>query len=167
MEPTLQSTEAITKFKQLIEDVNICMFTTKDDHGDLFSRPMATVSIDEEGNAWFFTNEFSEKIQDVSSDNTVYLIYSHPGKNVYVTVKGTCTVILDKKKIQELWNPILKAWFPAGTDDPKLCLVKVVTEDAHYWNSNSNKMIVYFKMLKAIANREQYKLGETGKLSLK
>ncbi len=158
--------ESIRKFKELVKDVNICMFTTLDDHSRLFSRPMSTANIDEEGNAWFFTNEFSEKIQEVSKDNTVYLIYSHPGKNVYVSVKGTCTVVLDKKKVDALWNPLLKAWFPGGKEDPKLCLVKVTTEEAHYWNSNSGSMGVYFKMLKAIANREKYKEEDMGKLKL-
>jgi len=119
MEQTAKE-EAIKKFKELVHDVNICMFTTIDDHNRLFSRPMSTAKIDEDGNAWFFTNEFSEKIQEVSHDNTVYLIYAHPGKNVYVTVKGTCAVILNRKKIEELWNPLLKAWFPGGKDDPKL-----------------------------------------------
>jgi len=167
MEEKLHSAEAIEKFQQLVADVSVCMFTTQDDNAQLFSRPMSTVQVDEDGNAWFFTNEFSEKIQEVSKDNSVYLIYSHPGKNVYVTVKGTSSVILDKKKITDLWSPLLKAWFPGGVDDPKLCLVKVVTEEAHYWNSSSSKMVVYFKMLKAIASKEQYKQTETGKLSLK
>jgi general stress protein 26 len=166
MEQISAKDEAIKKFKDLVHDVNICMFTTIDDQNKLFSRPMSTAKIDEEGNAWFFTNEFSEKIQEVSRDNTVYLIYSHPGKNVYVTVRGTCTVILNRKKIDELWNPLLKAWFPGGKDDPKLCLVKVVTEEAHYWNSNSGSMGVYFKMLRAIANREKYSEKDMGKLKL-
>lgn len=158
--------EAVKKFKELVHDVNICMFTTIDDHSNVFSRPMSTVQIDSDGNAWFFTNEFSEKIQEVSKDNTVYLIYSHPGKNVYVTVTGTCSIILDRNKIDELWNPLFKAWFPGGKEDPKLCLVKVVTEEANYWNSNAGKMGVYFKMLKAIANKEQYKEKDMGKLKL-
>lgn len=167
MKETLQSAEAIQKFKKLVEDVNVCMFTTQDDEARLFSRPMTTVQVDDEGNAWFFTNEYSEKINEVSKDNCVYLIYSHPGKNVFVTVRGTCSIILDKNKINELWNPLLKAWYPGGVDDPKLCLIKVETDEAYYWNSSSSKMLVYFKMLKAIANREQYKQAETGKLSLK
>jgi general stress protein 26 len=158
--------EAIPKFRELAGEVNVCMFTTIDDHNNIFSRPMSTVKIDDEGNAWFFTNEFSEKIQEVSRDNRVYLIYAHPGQNIYVTVKGTCAVVLDKQKIGELWNPLMKAWFPRGTDDPKLCLVKVTTEEADYWNSNSGKMGVYFKMLKAIANREKYTEGDVGKLKL-
>lgn len=158
--------EAIKKFKDLVRDVSVCMFTTIDDHNRLFSRPMSTAHIDEDGNAWFFTNEFSEKIQEVSHDNSVYLIYSHPGKNVYVTVKGTSAVILNRNKIEELWNPLLKAWFPGGKEDPKLCLIKVVTEEASYWNSNSGSMGLYFKMLRAIANREQYKTQDVGKLKL-
>lgn len=166
MEQQLTSEDAVKKFRDLVQDVNVCMFTTIDDKDQLFSRPMSTVQIDSDGNAWFFTNEFSETIQEVSKDNRVYLIYSHPGRNVYVTVKGTCSVIVNRKKIDELWNPILKAWFPGGKDDPKLCLVKVTTEEAEYWNSNSSKMAVYFKMLKAIANKEKYSEGETGRLKL-
>lgn len=166
MDNNTSKEEAIRKFKELVRDVNICMFTTIDDHNRLFSRPLTTAKIDDDGNAWFFTNEFSETLQDVSHDNTVYLIYSHPGKNVYVNVRGTCSVVLDKKKIQELWNPILKAWFPGGKDDPKLCLLKVITEEATYWNSNAGNMTVYFRMLKAIANREKYSEGDVGRLKL-
>lgn len=158
--------QSVKKFRELVHEVNICMFTTIDDGDRLFSRPMSTAKIDEDGNAWFFTNEFSEKIQEVSKDNKVYLIYSHPGKNVYVTVRGTCSVIVDRTRIEELWNPILKAWFPGGKQDPKLCLVKVITEEANYWNAKSGSMGVYFKMLKAIANREQYQEEDTGRLKL-
>ncbi len=167
MEPNIsEKEEAVKKFKDLVKDVNVCMFTTMDDQNNLYSRPMSTVNIDDEGNAWFFTNEFSETIQEVSKDNNVHLIYAHPAKNVYVTVKGSCTVILNRKKIDELWTPLLKAWFPKGKEDPKLCLVKVVTEEASYWNSNSGSMGVYFKMLKAIANREKYQEKDVGKLKL-
>ena len=166
MSQELSSEDAVKKFKDLVESVNVCMFTTIDDCNTIFSRPMSTVKIDDEGNAWFFTNEYSEKIQEVSRDNSVTLIYAHPGKNVYVSVKGSCTIIVNKKQIQELWNPLLKAWFPLGIDDPKLCLVKVTTEDAHYWNSHSSKMVVYFKMLKAIANKERYEEQDAGKLKL-
>ena len=126
-EKTLQQDDAVTKFKQLVSEVSTCMFTTIDDNVQLFSRPMATVKVDDEGNAWFFTNEFSEKVTDISKDNTVYLIYAHPKNNVYVTVKGSCTVMLDRSKMTELWKPSMKAWMPEGLDDPKLCLLKVIT----------------------------------------
>jgi general stress protein 26 len=165
-EKKLRDEEAVEKFKQLVNDVNVCMFTTINDNLELFSRPMVTIEVDNEGNAWFFTNEFSEKIHDISKDNNVYLIYANPKNNTYVYVKGTCTVIVDRSRIDDLWSPALKAWFPEGADDPKLCLLKVITDEAYFWNHSSSKMSVFFSMLKAIAKKEKIDSGEVGKLNL-
>ena len=165
-ETKLQNQEAIQKFRELVEDVNICMFTTIDEGHNLASRPMFTSSIDEEANAWFFTNEFSEKINEVSKDNLVHLIYSHPVKNIYVDVKGTCSLVIDRKKMEELWDPVLKNWFPAGLEDPKICLVKVSTEEAYFWNHASSKMGLLFQMFRSITKGDQYKETEKGKLDL-
>jgi general stress protein 26 len=162
----LHEQEAIEKFRDLVSKVTICMFTTLDDNGKIMSRPMWTVQVDDEGNAWFFTNEFSEKIQEVSKDNEVNLIYSHPGKNIYVNVKGTCTVIIDKRKMESLWQPSMKEWFPDGLDDAKICLVKVTTEEAFYWNTNSSKMATFFQVVKSLNKGGKYKEDETGKLDL-
>src|SRR5215216_2664815 len=123
-EMKLQDQDAIQKFRDLVEDVVICMFTTLDEQHDLSSRPMFTSAVDEEANVWFFTNEFSEKINEVSKDNIVHLIYSHPVKNIYVDVKGTCSLVIDRKKMEELWHPALKNWFPQELEDPKICLIK-------------------------------------------
>lgn len=165
-EKKLQDQEAIQKFRDLAEAVNICMFTTVDNDLNIMSRPMWTAEIDDEGNAWFFTNEFSEKIQEVSKDNLVNLIYSHPGKNIYLNAKGTCTVIIDRKRMAELWKPSMKTWFPDGLEDPKICLVKVVTENAFYWNTSASKMSLFFQAIKAFAKGEKFKEEETGKLNL-
>lgn len=165
-ETKLQDQKAIEKFRDLIKDVTICMFTTLDESHGLSSRPMYTSLVDEEGNVWFFTNEFSEKISEVSKDNLVHLIYSHPVKNIYVDVKGTCSVIIDKKKMEELWEPGLKNWFPEGLQDGRLCLVKVETETAHFWNHSSSKMGLLFQMIRSITRGDQYKETEKGKLEL-
>ena len=160
------NTEAIDKLRDLVNDVTVCMFTTVDDNGVITTRPFTTIDIDEDGNLWFFTNEFGEKILEGCYDNSAYLIYSHPGKNTYLYVRGTSNIIVDRSKIEKLWKPILKAWFPQGIDDPKLCLIKVITEEAKYWNSTSNNMVVFYNMVKAIAKKEKYEEGEVGTLNL-
>ena len=165
-ETRLQDQEAIAKFKELVDEVSICMFTTLDDEANLSSRPMITSSVDEEGNVWFFTNEFSEKISELSKDNLVHLIYSHPVKNIYVDVKGTCSVLIDKMKMKELWTSKLETWFPEGIDDPRLCLVKVSTETAHFWNHSSSKMGLLFQMIRSITKGDKYRENERGKLDL-
>jgi general stress protein 26 len=165
-ETKLQDQEAIEKFQDLVKDVHVCMFTTLDEADNLTSRPMITTSVDDEANVWFFTNEFSEKINEVSKDNIVHLIYSHPVKNIYVDVKGSCSLVIDRKKMEELWDPELKNWFPEGIEDPRICLVKVATESAHFWNHSSSKMGLLFQMIKSIAKGEQYKETEKGELDL-
>jgi len=165
-ETKLQNEEAIQKFKGLVNDVNICMFTTLGSDLHLSSRPMYTSAVDDEGNVWFFTNEFSEKISEVSKDNIVHLIYAHPGKNIYVDVEGSCSLVIDRKKMEELWDPALKQWFPEGLEDPKICLVKVSTEKAHFWNNSTSKMGLFFQMIASIAKGDQYKETEKGRLDL-
>jgi general stress protein 26 len=164
---TTDITANIAKLKDIIEPIKICMFTTIDNEQKINSRPMTTIKIAEDGDIWFFTNDYSVTIQEVSKDNTVDLIYSHPGLNSYAHIKGSSSVVLRKEKIRELWDPMLKAWFPLGIHDPKLCLIKVSLKEASYWNASSNKMVNFFNILKAIATKEVYHDGEHGKIKVK
>ncbi len=162
----LQNQEAVNKLKELVKDVKVCMFATINPDHTLFSRPMHTIEIDNEGNIWFFTNDQSAKVDDVSKENTVYLMYSHPGHNNYVHVKGNALVVDDQQKIKELWSPAVKAWFPGGENDPALCLLKVETQEASYWDGASNKFVVFYNMLKAIAKGEKADNGQFGELNV-
>jgi len=165
-ETTLENEKALEKLKELVKRGDICMFTTVDKESKINSRPLSTADVDDQGNIWFFTNEFSEKIHDLSNDNAVNLIYANPDRSTYLNIRGSCVVVLNREKNAELWNSVLKAWFPNGLDDPKLCLLKVMTEEAYYWNNSSSKMVVAFNILKAIVKKEKYDEGEEGKLSL-
>lgn len=162
----LKSEEAVEKLSKLVNEVKVCMFATVQEDYTVTSRPMQTIKIDEQGNIWFFTNEFSEKVEEISKDNTVYLMYSHPGNTTYVHVKGICSVITDKDKIKELWSPIVKAWFPEGVDDPALSLLKVDTLEASYWDGSASKFVVFFNIVKAIVKGEKHEQGEFGKLNM-
>lgn len=162
----LEKHEALKKLTELVEEVKICMFATIHEDYTLQSRPMQTIEVDAEGNLWFFTNEYSDKVEDVSKENTVYLMYSHPGKNTYIHVKGKANVVRDKAKMKELWSPIVKAWFPQGLEDPALALLKVDTSEASYWDSSSSKFIVIYKIIKAIAKGETPDEGDFGKLDV-
>jgi general stress protein 26 len=83
-----------------------------------------------------------------------------------VSVSGTAALIRDRAKIEEFWNPIYKAWFPDGLDDPTLALLVVNVEKAEYWDVGSSKMIQLVGFVKALATGEQFRPGDNAKLEL-
>ena len=165
-EQNLSNQEAIKKLQQLVQDVKVAMLATIQEDNTLFSRPMQTAQADDEGNLWFFTGQASEKVDDIKHDRTVYLMYSHPGNNTYLHVQGSSSIVRDRQKIDELWSPFVKAWFPQGKDDPNVCLLKVKVEEAHYWDSTSSKFIQILKHAKAVATGTRPDGGDSGSLNI-
>jgi general stress protein 26 len=162
----LKREDAIRKVTDLINEVRVCMFTTIDDHGHVISRPMATVDVDKEGNVWFFSNEYSGKVTQISENNELNLIYSHPGHNTYLNIFGIGSIIIDREKMKQLWTPAIEAWFPEGIDDLRLCLLKVDTKQAWFWDNSSSKMVIFFNMLTSIITGKKYQEGEHGELDI-
>src|SRR5688572_14591981 len=142
MERNLESIEALQKFKDIVEEVNVCMFITSTTQNES-ARPMATIHTEDDGALWFFANRNSGKIHELNTDHVVHLVYSHPGKNAYIDVWGLANVVADREKIKELWKPSVKAWFPEGPDAPGLCLIKVKPNDVYYWDQENGRMIEF------------------------
>jgi general stress protein 26 len=166
MENTKTREEAIVKLGQLIEDIDFAMLTTVDTDGVLRSRPMSTQQAEFDGTLWFFTSDKTHKIEEIERDNRVNASYAKPEDNVYVSVSGTASIVKDRAKMEELWNPILKAWFPEGLDDPTICLLKVDVEQAEYWDSPSSTLVQIAGFVKALVTGKAADGGENQKINL-
>jgi len=159
-------TESLKYFKDKVNEVKTAMLTTYNSENGFNSRPMGTADVDEEGNIWFFTNEYSPKVSEISVENTVSLTYSDIKNHTYLSVVAEAEIVDDREKMKTLWNPFIQAFFPKGLDDPKLTLLKVTPTDAEYWDSSSSSMVVLFNMLKAVVQGKQYDEGKHGKIDL-
>jgi len=158
----------IQKLGDLIKDIKIAMLTTAEQDGTLRSRPMATQKAEFDGTLWFFTRASSPKVDEVEQSHNVNLSYAALDSNTYVSVTGTASLVRDAAKAKELWNPILKAWFPKGLEDPDLALLHVTVQKAEFWDSPSSTMVHIAGFVKAIATGQAYKpsAGEHQKISL-
>lgn len=157
--------EAVEKLNELIKDVQIAMLTTID-WGVLRSRPMQTQEFEFDGDLWFFTSTDTHKTDEIEKDRRVNVSYASPDSNTYVSVSGTAEVVKNRAKIEELWNPIYKAWFPKGLDDPSLCLLKISVEQAEYWDSSSSALVEIAGFVKALVTGQRADGGDHGKVSL-
>jgi general stress protein 26 len=161
------TTDQIAKLNDMLKGIYTCMLTTVQADGTLRSRPMQHQRLDPDGTFWFFTQAGSPKADEIRQDGHVNLSYAHPGKENYLSVTGDATVVRDRAKAKDLWNPVLKAWFPKGLDDPDLALLKVRADRAEYWDVSSSTMVQLFGMVKALVTGKQYDPGENEKLDLR
>ncbi len=158
--------EGIKKIGALIKDIHICMMTTLASDGSFDSRPMAMQKTAFDGTVWFLTRGESGKVYEIKDDAHVSLLYSDPGNENYVTAKGRASISHDRTKIRELWNPMFKAWFPGGEDDPQITVLKVDVAEAQYWEASSSKLLYGMKYLAAAVTGGSVQVGESGKVSL-
>jgi general stress protein 26 len=124
----------IRHLANLIKDVEIAMLTTTQADGKLVSRPLGTQQVEFDGDLWFATGADSEKVAEIKANPRVNVAYASASRNTYVSVSGKASIVADKAKIDELWSPAMKIFFPGGKDDPNLRLIRVRAESAEYWD---------------------------------
>lgn len=163
----LSGPEGLKKIGELIKDIQITMLTTVAGDGSFDSRPMATQKADEfDGTVWFLTRHESGKVHEIEQDAHVSLIYADPSNSKYVSAKGRARVSDNRGKIHELWNPMYKAWFPNGEDDPQIAVLRVEITEAQYWEASSSKLVVGVKYLAAAITGGKVDVGESGKVHI-
>jgi general stress protein 26 len=155
------------KLREMIKDIDFCMLTTLDENSDLHSRPMSlNGEADQEGNLWFFTQGHSHKVSEINKTPKCNVSFAKPDDHRYVSITGKASLVTDKAKIEELWQPTLKAWFPKGTEEPDIALLRVSIEKAEYWDSPNGAVAQVIGFVKAIVTGEQADWGENKKLEL-
>ena len=166
MEANIQVDNKFSRLRDMVMHIKIAMLNTLDENGNFISRPMAAQKVDDDGIIWFFTKKDSSQVSETEKDKRVNLAFSNPDKQLYVSISGAAREYDDKEKINELWNPGLKAWYPYGKDDPQLTLLRVEIHKGEYWDIPSNKMAELYNIVKTNPGNETFQASETGTISI-
>lgn len=160
--------EKLAKLREIVKAVDICMLTTFDEGGDLHSRPMSNNrEIEFDGDLWFFTYGSSHKADEVGRVPKVNTSFADVSSQQYASLTGHAEVVRERAKIEELWQPQLKAWFPEGVDTPDIALLKVTVERAEYWDGSQSIVSHAVSLVSSLVTGEPAELGENEKLELK
>jgi general stress protein 26 len=140
-EERISRDEGIRKLGEMIQGIKVAMLTTQDKDGMLRSRPMMTQQTKFDGELWFFTGTSTAKVDELQQNQHVNVSYVEVEDQRYVSVSGRAELVHDRAKIDELWNPIYRAWFPNGPDDPDLALLKITIDQAEYWDAAASRIV--------------------------
>ena len=152
---------------EMIDDIGICMFTTRRGDGMLVSRPMQVQLRTDEGELWFVTDEDTAKLDELDADAHVNVAFFDGGSREWISVSGLARASRDREQIRELHKPDWRAWFPdeggkrdGGPDDPRMVLIHVRPLSVAYLRNDTPKPIAMFKVAKAMATGTAADLGK-------
>ena len=77
----------------------------------------------------------------------VHLVFSHPGKELYMDLHGEAFLSTDPEEIEQFWTSSAKTWFKEGKTDPSVCVIKVKSIHGKYWDTQHGKMVELFKII--------------------
>jgi general stress protein 26 len=140
------------KLMKFLKGMEFAMMTTSNKDGGLYSRPMATLEVEEEdfdGKLWFFTKLNTPKVNELYGNPHVNLSYMNSSKQKYASVSGRASISQDRQKMSELWNPLFSTWFPEGLEDPEIALISVTVDSAELWDSPPSSVVQLAGFLKA------------------
>lgn len=148
--------DAVYRLLEIIGDIKTAMLTTIDTDGTLRSRPMLTQDYQQDGTLWFFSSDHYGKAEELAADPRVNVTYSTTEKHRFISISGLAEIIHDEAKKRELWKPSFKEWFPEGSNDTHLALLKVSIQKAEYWEVPSNRLIEILSFTKAVLTGGTY-----------
>jgi general stress protein 26 len=162
----LFSKDAIEKMQELVKHNALCLFTTSLTTLPLETRPMSVQRVCDQGNFWFLSADDSSHNREIENDARVQLFFTNQSDAEFLSVYGSATISTDRKKIDELWSPMVKAWFPEGKDDPRITIIKVTPENGFYWDTKNGKAISLIKIATAAVTGKTMDGGVEGELSV-
>ena len=151
-----QNTPQRGQLGKLLEAFAVAMMTSANGHGALVSRPMAALEMDDTGALWFFTQAHSAKTDQLRRIN---LSFSDKSASTYVSLSGRGEVNLDRERIERLWTPFARPWFPKGSGSADLALLRFVPQMAEYWDAPHNKMVRLFAIAASVVAGQAVALG--------
>ena len=156
----------VRRLRRLLKGMPVGMLTTQTLEGASHSRPMLIHDVDESGWLWLVTDRHSRKACELSQNPQATLAFQSKKGTRYVAVHGTAVVVRDDVKLQELWNPTMRSWFPRGRRDPDIALVAVRVTRAEYWLVPRSRIPRVVGMFKSMITGRRNEAGKHGVLDL-
>lgn len=140
--------EAAKKIKELVEKAKTCFFCTRIKTGEAFAtRPMSIQKIDEDGTLWFLSSIDSHKNQQLAENPFAQLLFKGSDYSDFLSLYGEVTIMRERDKIEELWEPVLKTWFTEGKDDPRISVFRFEPLDGYYWDTKHAQIVAFAKQM--------------------
>src|SRR5687768_2836553 len=165
---SLTGADALGKLRELLADCPIATMVTVEPNGAITARPIGVVGDHAafDGCLWFITDRRSRKGQAINSGATTFLMFEDNGNGAYLRLTGRASVIEDRGRLEELYTPVQRTWFPQGLKDPHITLVRFDADQGEFWDQHNGMLRLLAAFTKAIVTGSPGSSGNTGTATL-
>lgn len=148
-EQTLTQQDVVERLR----NADIAMLTTALPDGKLLSHPMSIQGVSEDADVWFFLALDGDQAEALRGDPHVNLSVTEAGS--WLSVAGQARLVEDRTMIEQLWTEHAREYFPQGTEDPNLGLLRISGDSAQFWGMPGGKVAGLAQIAKAKVTGDQ------------
>ena len=123
--------------------------------------PMSPMVDDDAGAIWFITAAGTEVGRAAAQGTPAQFMAACGKARLYAVIDGSLSVCDDADVLDDLWNPVVDAWFDGGKDDPDARLIRFVPARAEVW-ATDGALAFAWEIAKANVTDEKPDMGEHG-----
>ncbi|AZB64254.1 general stress protein [Cereibacter sphaeroides] len=97
---------------------------------------------------WFLTKRSTDLFRAIGPSSTAHFCIIAHDEDFHACLSGHIAEETDRAKLDEMWNPVVAAWFE-GKNDPDLVMVSVKLRSAAIWASTSSTARFAYEIAKA------------------
>lgn len=112
-------------------------------------QPMTHFIDAQSGVIWFVSSNETDLVRSLGlGEDAEYVVISQD-HDVHASLRGKLCHLHNDTKLDDLWNPMVAAWFEKGREDPRIALLRFDTETADIWASTNSSLKLGFEVLRA------------------
>lgn len=137
----------IARVWDIIEKTRVGMLTTQFS-GGLRARPLEARADRDAGVIWFVTDVHGAKDDEIGAAHDIGLVFIYEDDRTYLSITGRAFVMRDTAKAKDIWRKSDDTWFPDGSDDPNVRVLRIEPVTAEIWDGPSSTAVVDFEYAK-------------------
>ncbi len=120
--------------------------------------PMSHTIDDGQTHLWFITASGTDLAAEAAAPVDATFIIASGSDKYFLRAEGVCEKVVDRAKLEALWNPVVDSWFEGGIDDPNVRLIRFDLHSAEAWETTGAFGFV-FQLAKAKITGDQPDMG--------
>lgn len=113
------------------------------------TQPMTHFEEEGPGLIWFISSTETDLVQSLGMGEDAEYVVISQDHDVHISLRGKLFHLHNDAKLDELWNPVIAAWFEGGREDPRIALLRFEPEVANIWASSVSFLRFGFEIVRA------------------